>query len=415
MRPKTAYLFLICVLVSCMQTLLQAQNVPSDPFPSDVVQDPPEDTEATRQTEELVQLKGRLREIESMLLAQKDRENELLRDLNRMLTAPERTEEIKDATPREMREMELRFREEAAELRTKINSLELGLAAGRERDMAMGEQMNKTIVITVATVAGLGLIVFLVTVYLQYCLLSRPVQPLYMQPQPLAFESGQRQLPVEEKQPPDSATRLVENSKVKDVNERFLSAIERLEERILHMESGLARTASTKGRGGFNECSGTVNAEEESQSPGAATPEHDPDKLAAIDKEVESIVSGNREEPPPETEPLDVAVLEEEGKRFLQKEDWETAFQHYDQLVGLDPDRVDNWVNRGRALEMLHREEEAIASYDRAIAANPELPSPFLYKAALLSRMERFEEAQRYYNEALSKVPVQKSGQARVG
>jgi tetratricopeptide (TPR) repeat protein len=110
-----------------------------------------------------------------------------------------------------------------------------------------------------------------------------------------------------------------------------------------------------------------------------------------------------------ESDEMDVAVLEEEGKRFLQKEDWETAFQYFDQLVRLDNKRVDNWVNRGRALEMLKREDEAIESYDHAIHTNPDLPSPFLYKAALLSRLERFEEAQKFYNVALSKVPVQKS------
>ena len=98
----------------------------------------------------------------------------------------------------------------------------------------------------------------------------------------------------------------------------------------------------------------------------------------------------------------DFRVVEEEGKRFLQKEDWETAFQYFNQLVRIDSQRVDNWVNRGRALEMLKREEEALRSYDKAIKTNPELPSPFLYKAALLSRLERFEEAQKFYNEALS-------------
>ncbi|NET39935.1 MAG: tetratricopeptide repeat protein [Cyanothece sp. SIO1E1] len=111
---------------------------------------------------------------------------------------------------------------------------------------------------------------------------------------------------------------------------------------------------------------------------------------------------------------MDVNVLEEEGKRFLQKEDWSTALKYFDQLVQLDGERVDNWVNRGRALEMLGREGEAIESYDYAIQANPDLPSPFLYKAALLSRLERFEEAQQFYNAALSKVPVQKSKPAKV-
>ena len=40
---------------------------------------------ATAESEELSELRDRLREIESMLLAQKDRENELLRDLNKFV------------------------------------------------------------------------------------------------------------------------------------------------------------------------------------------------------------------------------------------------------------------------------------------------------------------------------------------
>ena len=361
-------------------------------------------------------MRSRLRDIESMLMTQKDRENELLRDLNRMILSSQEEPEdtAAEEAKRELEAVEKRFQDESAALQAKIQQLEIALAAGHERDLQMGHQMNKTILVTVSTVAGVGLIVFLITVYLQYRLLSRPVQPVYMPPQHLAIESDQNQLPSSDTEDePEVETGLVENTKVKDTNEKFVSAVERLEERIKHMESGLSHADDVLNSNTSSETEEIVEEVEDLETHEAVN-----DTIV-----VEEFVA--REDPEFVIEPLelnedlsreldemDVAVLEEEGKRFLQKEEWSTAFQYFDQLVKLDAERVDNWVNRGRALEMLNQEEEAILSYDNAIDVNPDLPSPFLYKAALLSRLERFEEAQKFYNIALSKVPVQKTEQA---
>lgn len=391
-------------------------QTPSDPF---TPAEPQEVTQADRDAQELSELRIRLRNIESMLITQKDRENELLRDLNRMILSSQ--EEPEDTTAVEVAKEELeavekRFMDESAALESKIQQLEIALAAGQERDLQMGQQMNKTIVVTVSTVAGVGLIVFLITVYLQYRLLSRPVQPVYMSPQALAIESDQDKLPgAKTKAEAESMTGLVENTKVEDANEKFVSAVERLEERIKHMESGLSQAddllrseSSADVESAFDDSSEVVNQEQAEDS--AVVEEFVVQQEAVIHSDpLES-----EGELPRELDEMDVVVLEEEGKLFLKKEEWSTALKYFEQLVKLDGERVDNWVNRGRALEMLNREEEALRSYDNAIEVNPDLPSPFLYKAALLSRLERFEEAQKYYNTALSKVPVQKTEEAAV-
>jgi hypothetical protein len=94
--------------------------------------------------EELHELKERLRQIESMLLAQKDRENELLRDLNKMMiTSREQREETQTDAQKELEAAEQRFMAESAALEVKIQSLEIALTAGRERDLQMGQQMIK--------------------------------------------------------------------------------------------------------------------------------------------------------------------------------------------------------------------------------------------------------------------------------
>ena len=415
MRLKTVFLLLPCIIFSWGTGAAQTQTN-SDPF---TPAEPQEVTQADRDAQELSELRIRLRNIESMLITQKDRENELLRDLNRMILSGQ--EEPEDTTAAELAKQELeavekRFMDESAALESKIQQLEIALAAGQERDLQMGQQMNKTILVTVSTVAGVGLIVFLITVYLQYRLLSRPVQPVYMSPQALAIESDQDKLPgAKTKAEPESMTGLVENSKVEDANEKFVSAVERLEERIKHMESGLSQAddllksdISVDVESAFDDSLEAVNQEQPEDSAVVEEfvvqqePEMHPDPI-----ETEG-------EFPRELDEMDVVVLEEEGKLFLKKEEWGTALKYFEQLVKLDGERVDNWVNRGRALEMLNREEEAIRSYDNAIEVNPDLPSPFLYKAALLSRLERFEEAQKYYNAALSKVPVQKTEEAAV-
>jgi tetratricopeptide (TPR) repeat protein len=424
MGLKKVFLLFSGILLIALN-LSRAQNT-TDPFlPSTAYSDRADGDrlDIIADAEQLISLRARLRQIESMLLAQKDRENELLRDLNKMmLTTQDQSDEAEIETKKGLEDAEKMFRAESAILEAKIHSLELALAAGHERDLQMGQQMNQTVLITVSTVAGIGLLVFLVTVYLQYRLISRPIQPFYMQPQALAIEAGRPQLPVvEEKHSVGNQSGLVENSKVEDTNELFLSAIERLEARIKHMEEGISATETELNTSGSDEGVSNIEGVFEESSEELGIPEESFADEDAINQEVESFTSGTTNESPTisddplaETDEMDVAVLEEEGKRFLQKEDWETAFQYYDQLVRLDNLREDNWVNRGRALEMLKREEEAIASYDNAIEANPELPSPFLYKAALLSRMERFEEAQKFYNAALSKVPVQKKEQASV-
>lgn len=415
---KAYQLLCVCILFTGFQLVLaqDAFDSPtgSDPFgPTGGHSSLEEESEA----DHLVELKDRLRQIESMLLAQKDRENALLRDLNKfVLTAQDKPDEAAAETQKEIEAAKQQFRAESTALETKIRSLEAAIAAGHERDIRMGQEMNKTIVVTVSVVAGIGLLVFLVTVYLQYRLISRPVQPYYLQPPPLALEAGHSQLSVgENRRVRPTETELVENSQVEDANERFVSAIERLEARIIHMEEGLARTDSiiySDSGLPVGETESYVEEAEDNQSRGETGKATNSEVTYEPDSPGFETMANYAMEDDSETDEMDVAVLEEEGKRFLQKEDWETAFRYYDQLVRLDGQRVDNWVNRGRALEMLKREEEAIDSYDHAIMANPDLPSPFLYKAALLSRMERFEEAQKFYNEALSKVPVQKNERA---
>ncbi|MCZ6674734.1 MAG: tetratricopeptide repeat protein [Verrucomicrobia bacterium] len=432
--PKVSLLLITLILLSGFN-LVSAQNA-SNSLKSGSGNDAVDgfsELEDKSDAEQLVDLKDRLRQIESMLLAQKDRENELLRDLNKfVLTVQDQPAEPSDAL-KELEATEKWFQAESAALAAKIKSLEVAVEASYERDMRMGQEMNKTIIITVSAVAGVGLLVFLVTVYLQYRLMSRPVQPVYVQAPVLALEAAPPQLPAADKEPAETPeTRLVENTKVDDTNERFVSAIERLEQRIMHMEEGLAHP-DVASNPDFDSHSAeereaepaevveeveveriehAVAAKEVSvpEKPSKAPPVTDePVEVAA--SEVEELLDEDETESDVVTDDMDVALLEEEGKRFLQKEDWETAFQYFNQLVRLDGQRVDNWVNRGRALEMLKREEEALGSYDKAIEINPELPSPFLYKAALLSRLERFEEAQKFYNEALSKVPVQKNQQ----
>lgn len=416
MRLKTVFLLLPFILFFWGSSTAQTQTT-ADPFtPAEA----PEVTQADRDAQELAELRIRLRNIESMLVTQKDRENELLRDLNRMILSVQ--EEPEDTAAEEAKEelaaVEKRFMEESAALESKIQQLEIALAAGQERDLQMGQQMNKTILVTVSVVAGVGLVVFLITVYLQYRLLSRPVQSVYMPSQSLAIESDQNQLPESKKQTkpePESETGLVENTKVKDTNEKFVSAVDRLEERIRRMESGLS------GADDVLNSEDSVDVETVFEDPIEVFTPEQPGEPAIVEEFVvqedpENHVdsSETEEELPRELDEMDVVVLEEEGKLFLQKEEWSTALTYFEQLVKLDAGRVDNWVNRGRALEMLNREDEAIRSYDHAIEVNPELPSPFLYKAALLSRLERFEEAQKFYNAALSKVPVQKTEETAV-
>jgi tetratricopeptide (TPR) repeat protein len=80
----------------------------------------------------------------------------------------------------------------------------------------------------------------------------------------------------------------------------------------------------------------------------------------------------------------------------------ETALQRCEQACELDPEHLDAWLNRGRALLALKQFAEALASFDQAVALQPNMLAPWICRAQASMQMGHFEAAIQNYNAALS-------------
>jgi len=80
----------------------------------------------------------------------------------------------------------------------------------------------------------------------------------------------------------------------------------------------------------------------------------------------------------------------------------EAALQRCEQACQLDPEHLDAWLNRGRALLALGRDVEALAGFDRAITLQPNMLEPWIFRAHALVQMGQFESAIQSYDAALS-------------
>ena len=78
------------------------------------------------------------------------------------------------------------------------------------------------------------------------------------------------------------------------------------------------------------------------------------------------------------------------------------AVECFEKAVALDPACAgDAYVRRGMAFENLQQMESAIESYDQALAADPTMTLAYLYKGAVYNRLQRYREALDCYDSAL--------------
>jgi tetratricopeptide (TPR) repeat protein len=93
------------------------------------------------------------------------------------------------------------------------------------------------------------------------------------------------------------------------------------------------------------------------------------------------------------------------GAAYFDRRDLPNAMQCFDQALALQPDFADAIYNRGRALDLGGRTEEAIAHYEkRARLPNPppDLPTQL---GCLLQKVGRLQEAEASYRRALQTQP----------
>jgi tetratricopeptide (TPR) repeat protein len=83
----------------------------------------------------------------------------------------------------------------------------------------------------------------------------------------------------------------------------------------------------------------------------------------------------------------------------------EDALACFDQATALQPNLLAPWIYRGRALRKLHRFQQAVESYDTALRINPNRPECWHEKALALADLNEFDEALKCFDRALSLDP----------
>lgn len=152
-------------------------------------------------------------------------------------------------------------------------------------------------------------------------------------------------------------------------NMRLLGTIERLEKRILEIESStlpaLQSQSPAKEVSAMGESSGRING----------------DGLPSERARVNSLLG--------------------KGQSLLNLEKPEEALACFNEILATDPHHAETLMKKAAALERLGKLDEAVQCCDDAIAADKSLTVAYLYKGGLFNRMERFTEALACYEQAL--------------
>jgi tetratricopeptide (TPR) repeat protein len=246
----------------------------------------------------------------------------------------------------------------------RLDLMEKGLAAQRLNDIKGFEQSEShTILLALAVFAGITLVVLIVASYFQWTAMNRlasvaaalPVaRPVPM----LGMDEGHS--------PPE---KLLARS-----GSRFLEVMERLEQRILQLESSNTTTHSAPGIGPGNGTAAGDAAKAKALQGGQATARVAADKASLLIGKSQTLMKMNQPE-------AALAALEE--------------------ALVVDPDNAEALIKKGTALERLQRLDEAISCFDRAIASDRSTTMAYLYKGALFNRMQRYQESLACYEQAL--------------
>lgn len=99
-----------------------------------------------------------------------------------------------------------------------------------------------------------------------------------------------------------------------------------------------------------------------------------------------------------------VCMAKQGDKLFLEGQ-LETAIQHYDEALQLQPDLAEVWNNRGVALTRLQRYHEAIVSYERAIQLRGHYADAWNNRGVALGKLNHYDAAILSYQRAIELKP----------
>jgi tetratricopeptide (TPR) repeat protein len=230
--------------------------------------------------------------------------------------------------------------------------------AERERERLEMERNYRTLLWVVGGLAAAGLLVVLVSPWLQLRAINRLHDSALARAQlPAPKPTGLLAQGME----PGPAEQVVNSS-----NQRLLSMVDRIERRINALEQSAAPPVAS------GPVSSTTNLVAETDAARRAS-----DQSAWV------------------------GVLLAKAQGLLKANKAQEALNCLEEILKLDPNHAEAWVKKGSALERLRQDEGAVRCYDRAIELNSALTLAYLLKGGVCNRLKRFDEAVTCYEEAL--------------
>lgn len=99
-------------------------------------------------------------------------------------------------------------------------------------------------------------------------------------------------------------------------------------------------------------------------------------------------------------------LLSEQSKLFLRNRDYEAVVVNFEKLLLLKPKDVNIWVQRGKALSGLNRDQEALESLNKAIELDENHEEAWISKGICLRFLERPQESLAAFNKAKEVNPI---------
>jgi len=235
------------------------------------------------------------------------------------------------------------------------------IAADQERQRLSSQESSRIILWIAAAFGGVGVLTLIATALLQWRGIRRMTEVTAHRP-PVGG-SPQGWLTTTNPGPLGDTVALS--------NQRLMSVIDRMERRILELESTGSLPSS------------------------AANPELPAEQVTP--RTAVSVDQAAR-----------IAATLGKGRSLLNANKAAEAVECYDEILAIDANHPEALVKKGSALERLQRDQEALECYDRAIKADQNMALAYLSKGGVFNRLQRFDEAVECYERALQAEKVGK-------
>lgn len=257
------------------------------------------------------------------------------------------------------------------------------VTAERERQEAAARQTQQTVIWVAGIFGVLAVLTLLLVPFFQWRALNRVVEGVAARsatPVPLPSTP----LPAIGAGPSDHVVELS--------NQRLMSVIDRVEQRVIELEQTASRHPSPPSP-----------ATDAGAAPGAVASSHSapgPAAMAAAAAQVEMQAARKLSASVSEPDPR-ITLLLGRGRQLLGANKARDALSCYDEILKIEANHTEALVKKGAALERLKRDEEAIWCYDRAIESDRKMTLAYLYKGGVYNRQGRYDDALECYEQAL--------------